>query len=208
MIPFPNKRYDIVYADPPWSYNDKMQGHGAWGGALDQYQTQSDDYIKWLDVESICNNDCVLFMWAVSPLLPIALQVMNCWGFKYKTIAFVWNKKTVNWNQIYNMGRWTMASVELCLLGVKGKPRRIKNNVKQLVECVREKHSKKPDVVRNRIVELMGDVSRIELFSRQKTQGWDVWGNDSNIYHPNQNYILKAQIENIVNNKLWEANQV
>ena len=103
---------------------------------------------------------------------------MKDWGFKYKTLAFCWSKHTKNGKKVSNLGRWTMGNVELCLLGVRGKPKRKIKNIKQLVEAERTKHSKKPEEVRNRIVKLMGDIPRIELFARQKTEGWDVWGNE------------------------------
>lgn len=127
---------------------------------------------------ALAEKDCVLFLWAVSPLLPEALEVMKSWGFKYKTVAFVWNKKTKNGKDVSNLGRWTMGNVEVCLLGVKGKPKRVLKNIKQLVIAERTKHSKKPSEVRERIVQLMGDVPRIELFAREETEGWDVWGNE------------------------------
>lgn len=103
---------------------------------------------------------------------------MKAWGFKYITIAFCWSKHTVNKKKVSNLGRWTMGNVEVCLLGRKGKPQRICKNIKQLVEAERTKHSKKPHEVRQRIVALMGDIPRIELFAREKTEGWDVWGNE------------------------------
>lgn len=175
QIPFPNKKYQIIYADPPWSYNDKMSGHG---GAVDEYQTQSKNWICDLPVKDISEKDSVLFLWAVSPLLQEALEVVKAWGFKYITVAFVWSKHTKNKKKASNLGRWTMGNVEVCLLGRKGKPQRICKNIKQLVEAERTRHSAKPDEVRKRIVKLMGDISRIELFARQKTDGWDVWGNE------------------------------
>jgi N6-adenosine-specific RNA methylase IME4 len=176
QIPFPNKKYQIIYADPPWSYNDKMSGHSF---SLDhEYITQSKDWISKLPVGSIAAVDSVLFMWAVSPQLPEALQVMSSWGFKYVTVAFCWSKHSKNGKKIKNLGRWTMGNIEICLLGRKGKPQRICKNVYQLVEAERTKHSKKPEEVRDRIVSLMGDIPRIELFARQKTEGWDVWGNE------------------------------
>lgn len=170
------KKYSIIYADPPWSYNDKMSGHSF---SLDhEYETQSKDWIASLPVGSISEKDSVLFLWAVSPQLPEALHVMKSWGFKYITVAFCWSKNTSGGKKVSNLGRWTMGNVEICLLGRKGKPQRICKNIKQLVEAERTIHSKKPDEVRKRIVELMGDLPRIELFARQKTEGWDIWGNE------------------------------
>jgi N6-adenosine-specific RNA methylase IME4 len=176
MIPFPNKKYKIIYADPPWDYNDKMIGHG---GAASEYETQDIEWIKKLPVNEIADKDCVMFLWIVSPLLDKAFEVLSAWGFSYVTLAFCWVKETPLLGvTVSNLGRWTMGGVELCLLGRKGKPKRIKNNVKQVVFEIRTNHSKKPREVRRRIVELMGNITRIELFARQKTEGWDCWGNE------------------------------
>jgi site-specific DNA-methyltransferase (adenine-specific) len=182
---WPTKKYKIIYADSPWSYNDKMSGHSF---SLDhEYETQDLEWIKNLPVKDIADKDSVLFMWAVSPMLPEAIEVMKCWGYSYKTLAFCWNKLSKDGKWIHNLGRWTMGNVELCLLGVKGHPKRICTNVKQLVVALRGRHSAKPDVVRERIVELMGDLPRIELFARgdkevdmlgySKFKNWDTWGN-------------------------------
>lgn len=103
---------------------------------------------------------------------------MKAWGFKYKTVAFCWSKRTKNGKDVVNLGRWTLGNVELCLLGVRGKPKRVVKNIRQLVVAERTKHSKKPDEVRQRIVTLMGDIPRIELFAREKKEGWDVWGDE------------------------------
>lgn len=170
------KKYEIIYADPPWSYNDKMTGHSF---SLDhEYETQSKNWIEELPVGGVAEKDSVLFLWVVSPQLQEGLDVMKAWGFKFVTVAFVWSKHTVNGKKVANLGRWTMGNVEMCLLGRKGKPQRICKNIRQLVEEERTVHSKKPDEVRKRIVQLMGDIPRIELFARQKTEGWDVWGNE------------------------------
>lgn len=180
------KKYQIIYADPPWSYNDKMSGHSF---SLDhEYETQDIDWIKSLNVNKLADINCVLFMWSVSPMLPEAIDVIKSWGFKYKTIAFCWSKYTDTHKEVANLGRWTMGNVELCLLGVKGKPKRISKNVRQLVKASRHKHSAKLTIVRDLIVELMGDLPRIELFGRPNNQlnlegkttfdGWDVWGNE------------------------------
>lgn len=171
-------KYQIIYADPPWSYNDKMSGHSF---SLDhEYETQSKNWIANLPVGGVADDNSVLFMWAVSPQLPEALEVMKAWGFTYKTVAFCWSKVTVNGKLVSNLGRWTMGNVELCLLGVKGKPNslRIDRSIKQLVVAERTKHSKKPDEVRERITNLLGDLPRIELFAREKSEGWHVWGNE------------------------------
>ena len=182
------QKYQIIYADPPWSYNDKLGNRKDLGSATSAYNTENMEWIKSLKIKNISDKNCVLFLWAVSPLLPEAMKVIDAWGFKYKTIAFVWSKRTKNGLQIANMGRWTMGNVEICLLGTKGKPKRISRNIRQLVEDWRAEHSKKPDQVRNKIVELMGNLPRIELFARNNGQimldgktifdGWDIWGNE------------------------------
>ena len=173
-----DKKYNIIYADPPWSYNDRMNGHSM--GALAHYETQSLEWIKQLDVSRLAEKDCILFMWAVSPQLPEALDVMKAWGFKFKTVAFCWSKTTKTGKFVSNLGKWTMGNVELCLLGIKGSPNkfRIDKTIKQLVVAERTQHSKKPDEVRKRIVQGFGDISRIELFARQYAEGWDCWGNE------------------------------
>lgn len=112
-----------------------------------------------------------------------ALRVMEAWGFEYKTCAFVWIKKNRKSNtNFWGMGAYTRANAEICLLGVTPgfKPAaQIKSHaVHQVIEFPVEEHSKKPEETRRRIVELLGDVPRIELFARQRSPGWDAWGNE------------------------------
>lgn len=178
QVPFPKKKYDVIYADPPWSYNDKMKGHSF---SLDhEYETQSKQWIERLPVQDLANDDCVLFLWVTSPLLDEGLAVMEAWGFKYKTVAFVWSKTTKNGKLVSNLGKWTMGNVEMCILGIKGRPNKWREvkNVKQLVQAERTRHSEKPHEVRERIEELLGERSRIELFARARVPGWDAWGNE------------------------------
>ena len=132
-----------------------------------------------LSVADIADKDCVLFMWATFPNLQEAFEVIEAWGFTFKTIAFVWckkNRKADSW--FTGLGHWTRANAEICLLATRGKPKRISKSVHQIVATPIERHSKKPDEVRNRIVELMGDLPKIELFAREKVDGWDVFGNE------------------------------
>lgn len=169
------KKYQIIYADPPWSYNDK-NCNGATGS---HYKTMSLKDIKDLPVGGVADNNSVLFMWATYPMLKEALLVIEAWGFQYKSIAFQWlklNKK--NGKPFYGLGRWTRGNMECCLLAVKGKPSRKSNSVFQLIQSPISRHSEKPHEAREKIIELMGDLPRIELFARQKTEGWDVWGNE------------------------------
>lgn len=172
------RKYQVIYADPPWPYRDKMSGHTF---SLDhEYKTMNLEEILNLgnSIKNICEKNCVLFLWATSPNLPMAFKTIDAWGFKYKTVAFVWSKKSKNGKEIANLGRWTMGNVEMVLLATKGSPKRKINNIRQLFTAERKRHSAKPEIVRDKIVNLIGDVPRLELFARTKTCGWDVWGNE------------------------------
>jgi len=169
------KKYQIIYADPPWDYQDK----GCQGTMANHYNGMNINAIQTLRVIDITDDNAILFLWATYPMLQEAIQVIKAWGFKYKTIAFQWVKlNPKSKTPFYGLGRWTRGNTECCLLATKGKPKRISNSVFQLIQEPRMRHSQKPAIVRNKIVELMGDLPRIELFARQKTEGWDVWGNE------------------------------
>lgn len=183
MIPFPNKKYNIIYADPAWEFNSSIyqdSNRGFEKKLENHYITMHIKQIKNLPVKEITNEDCILFLWSTDSHLPQALDVIKAWGFKYKTIGFTWVKQYKSGSYCYNFGAYTLKSTEICLIGLKGKLKNIKksNNVKGLVFAERTIHSKKPDRIRNDIVELCGDLPRIELFARQKFDGWDSWGNE------------------------------
>ena len=174
----PKKTYKIIYADPPY-YFKTYSNKGNKRSAIQHYNCMSIDDIYNLPINSICNNDCILFLWVIDPMLPEAIKVIKSWGFKYKTVAFTWVKENKKSNGYFTgMGYWTRANPEQCLLATKGNPKRISKAVKQLVIDVRREHSRKPDCVRDRIVELIGDLPRIELFARQRVKGWDSFGNE------------------------------
>ena len=175
MLELPNKKYNIIYADPPWSYSDKTCN----GTAVKHYNVMTVEQLKKMQINSISNNDCILFMWATYPKLGAALEVIGAWGFTYKTIGFQWIKQNKNGNGFFfGLGRWTRGNTECCLIATKGKPKRINAGISQLVFSPIRKHSQKPDEVRDRIVELVGNLPKIELFARQKVEGWDCWGNE------------------------------
>jgi site-specific DNA-methyltransferase (adenine-specific) len=112
-------------------------------------------------------------------MLPDAFQVMKAWGFDYKTVAFVWNKTNKKADtDFFGMGNWTRANAEVVLLGIKGRPKRISASIRQMVRCPIMRHSEKPNEVRERIIQLMGDMPRVELFAREKVDGWAAWGNE------------------------------
>lgn len=119
-------------------------------------------------------------MWATFPMLREALDVIEAWGFSYKTVAFNWVKQNRNGTGIFmGLGNWTRSNSEICLLATKGKPKRISGSVRSIVLSPLQQHSRKPAEIRDRIVELMGDLPRIELFAREAAPGWDVWGNEA-----------------------------
>lgn len=181
-------KYNIIYADPPWSYDDKALNRG---GAERHYSTMKLADICAIPVADIAADDCLLFMWGAWPKLFEAGSVLKAWGFDFKTCAFVWVKtnKRTNVNQasffpvdsfdsFWGMGRWTRANTEFCLLAVKGKPKRESAGVHQIIYAPIAAHSRKPDETRDKIVELAGDLPRVELFARRTAPGWDVWGNE------------------------------
>ena len=188
-----NKKYDVIYADQPWTYDSRMAfGKGA-------KRSSSEDYYETMTLEEICGmqgvmhdisaEDCVLFLWTTFPKIYESQYVISSWGFEYKTVAFVWVKR----NKIFvperaelhggiddfmGQGRWTRQNAEICLLCTKGNPKRQSAKVRQIIYSPIREHSRKPDETRERIVELCGDVAKIELFARQKFVGWDCWGNE------------------------------
>ena len=169
------QKYQVIYADPPWDYQQCRLS----GSAKKHYPTMRIEELCALPVAEIADRDCALFLWATFPQLPEALRLIQAWGFMYKTVAFVWlkqNRKALTW--FYGLGFWTRSNAEICLLATKGHPKRQSAGIHQLVISPVEQHSKKPDEVREKIAALMGDVPRIELFARQQTPGWDVWGNE------------------------------
>ena len=171
------KKYQIIYADPPWSYIDKALSGNR--GACCKYSVMGGEELSALPIKELSDKDCILFMWVTMPKLNEVFDLIKSWGFEYKTVGFTWvkrNKKSSSW--FWGMGRWTRANAELCLIATKGKPKRINAGINSIIDTPIEEHSKKPNIVRDKIVQLVGDLPRIELFARQKTEGWDVIGND------------------------------
>jgi N6-adenosine-specific RNA methylase IME4 len=139
----------------------------------------STEDIKALPVKDIADDNCILFMWVTPPHIKEGLDVIEAWGFQYKTFAFTWVKLNKKQPTLFmGCGSWTRANSEICLLATKGKPKRVSASVRQVILSPREEHSKKPDEARERIIELVGDLPRIELFARQQVTGWDCWGDE------------------------------
>lgn len=184
-----DKKYNIIYADPPWCYSDKRKTggknnpHGA-GGAEKHYNTMPTQEICDLPVKELADENCMLVMWTTAPMIFEAKKVIEAWGFNYKTFGFVWVKMTNDMKKVRGdgIGNYTIQNAEYCLIASKGKYWRNKTGVKQILLAPKQEHSKKPNETRERIVELFGDVPRIELFARQNVEGWDCWGNETSKY--------------------------
>ena len=181
MIPFPDKKYNVIYADPPWDYGNTKNLNGQfWGMADKHYQVMKLEEIKALPIHKITDDNCYLFLWTTSPFMEKSFEVIKAWGFKYATIGFVWIKMKNDMSEVRGdgLGKYTISNAEYCLIARKGKYWREAKNVKQVITTPKYKHSEKPNETKKRIIQLCGDVSRIELFARQETEGWDVWGNE------------------------------
>jgi len=174
-----NKKYKIILADPPWSfkvYSDKGKGRSA----EKHYEVMNKKDIQDLPVEKIADKDAVLFLWVTAPCLLEGIELIKKWGFEYKTVGFTWVKKNkISDSWFWGMGYYTRSNAEFCLLATKGKTlKRMSKAVHQILDDRIREHSQKPDSAREKIVELFGDLPRIELFARDKVTGWDVWGNE------------------------------
>lgn len=190
MIPFPNKKYNIIYADPPWQYNKRNNLNTKFGGGVHgHYGCMSMSEIEALPIEQIAAENCALLLWTTFPYLDKQIKLFEKWGFKYKTLGFSWIKTNPkNGLPFFGVGYYAKSNCEVCLLGIKGRMKPASNMVSSCVISPRREHSRKPDEIRDRIVELFGDVPRIELFARSGAGGWDCWGNEA----PENNKELEA----------------
>lgn len=162
------KKYQVIYADPPWKYDFSKSNSRE---IENQYQTMTVKEICDLAIPSDKNS--VLYLWATAPKLKEALKVMESWGFEYKTHA-IWDK------ELTGMGYWFRGQHELLLVGVKGKfsPPEPSHRFSSVYKERRGKHSKKPVWLKNEIFAFTRNLEHLELFAREKTEGWDVWGNE------------------------------
>jgi len=174
------KKYNIIYADPPWDLKYLKETKSGINVYDLPYVTMNIDAICDLDIESIAADDALLFMWVTDNNVPHICKVMEAWGFKYVTIGFVWNKVAKTTNGVNaTLGKYARKSCEICYIGKRGKYI-VENSCKtdQYAGIVKGRHSAKPPEIRDRIVSLVGDLPRVELFARNETPGWDVWGNE------------------------------
>lgn len=184
----PDHKFDIVYADPPWHYNGKLQFDKTSrsveqidlsrkifiSSAEFKYPTLKTSELMKIPVQDIAKDDCLLFLWSTNPHLAQAIRLGEAWGFEYKTVAFVWDKMT------HNPGRYTLSNCELCIVFKRGRipsPRGARN-IQQLVRSPRKGHSEKPREVLQAIEKMFPTQERIELFARRRTKGWWAWGLD------------------------------
>jgi len=166
----PSGKYRVIYADPPWSYGDKLtEGYGS---AENHYPTMSIDELCALPVEGLADDNAVLFLWVTSPMLEDCFRVIRAWGFKYKA-SFVWDKVK------HNMGHYNSVRHEFLLICTRGS---CTPDVPKLFDSVqsieRTEHSRKPEEFRQIIDTLYPHGKRIELFARRPAPGWEVWGNE------------------------------
>lgn len=184
----PEKKYDVIYADPPWDYGGKMQFDKSWKKDINQdwgknifisaanfkYPTLKTKKMMKIPINNIAKDDCLLFMWVTNPHMEQWIELAKSWWFNYKTVAFVWDK------MVHNPWQYTMSYCELCLVFKKWRipTPRWARNIKQLIHVPRWKHSQKPLDVLHWIEKMFPTQDKIELFARHKPDNWDVWGLD------------------------------
>jgi site-specific DNA-methyltransferase (adenine-specific) len=169
------KKYDIIYADPPWRYNNKKTGRLMLSGSASKYATMSLNEIASLPIKNIASKNSVLFLWATTPLLPEALYVMKSWDYKYKTMV-VWRKI-----MSLGMGYWCRIQCEYLLLGIRGNIKAFRLQESNFIQTKALKHSEKPEEFRElieRATSKMLSRNKVELFARKRVEGWDAFGNE------------------------------
>ena len=177
---FNGKKFNVIYADPPWSFNSKKTGGSMKSGASQHYDVMSIEDLKSLPVEKLSSDNCLLVMWWVGAMPQEAINLVEAWGFKLKNMnGFVWNKLTVKGLPFFGMGYYTRAGSESAIIAIKGKPDIKSRSVRAVITSPVGKHSEKPNDFREAINELMGkECPKIELFARQRHEGFESWGNE------------------------------
>lgn len=175
--------YAVIAADPPWHFKTRSETRQT-RAPSNHYSTMTIDEIKALPVAELAARDSVLLLWVLNSMLPQGLEVMDAWGFAFKTMAFTWAKTTSktdgSWAPKFHMGLgyWSRQNSESCLLGVRGKPKRTGRDVRQLIIAPRREHSRKPDEFFHGVERLLSG-PYLELFARQRRPGWEAWGNQT-----------------------------
>jgi N6-adenosine-specific RNA methylase IME4 len=173
------RKYDIIYMDPPWNYGIVMKPNdGRPVGDPNDYPKMSISDLKEMDIKSLANKDCLIYMWVTNAFLQQGIELANHWGWDYSTVAFNWFKHASL------PGFYTMQQTEICLVfkrkGGKIPQPRGTRNTKQFLSERRREASRKPDEIRRRIEEMHPTQSKLEMFARTAPEGWDVWGNETN----------------------------
>jgi len=169
------KRYNIIYIDPPWHYKFNNKKETTYSARRHYDDIEFKDLIR-LPIPQIAAENCALISWVTSPLTYEVQELFKMWGFKFKTLLFNWIKHTKNNRVWISVGHYSRPMSELCWLWMKGSLEVKDHNVDQVHYHTLEGHSRKPEIFKNEIVKLFGDVPRVELFSRTGTHGWDTWG--------------------------------
>jgi N6-adenosine-specific RNA methylase IME4 len=173
------KQFPVIYADPAWRYSHSPNTAKDCERSVERhYDTLSLDEINALPINLLAAKRCALFLWSPMAILHSALEVIESWGFEYKTVPFVWVKQNPSGKGLHmGEGHWTRSNAELCLLATRGNPLRLAKDVHQVVMAPLGKHSEKPEEVRRRIERLLAG-PYLELFARKRTEGWTAWGNE------------------------------
>lgn len=194
MIEIPKGTFAVLYADPPWKYPPRKKGTKFGAGVHGHYPTMTDDEIVAMGawIREVMTPNAVLFLWTTAPKLPLALRVMDAWGFRYSTIAFTWIKTLKGFTlarrprfmvrsirTFKGPGNYTASNAEICLLGARGS---LTPTGRKLVDSVilapKREHSRKPDEAIERIEAMYPMERKLELFCRYPRDGWTVWGNE------------------------------
>tara|TARA_Y100001938_G_C8017724_1_gene393516 strand:- start:183 stop:863 length:681 start_codon:yes stop_codon:yes gene_type:complete len=190
----PPQLFDVILSDPPWCYDGRTflnkVAHET-GAASDHYPTMTPEELKEMSIQHLCAENCIHYMWTTGPQLDISIQVLQAWGFKFKTVAFVWDK------QVTNPGYYTMSSVEYCIVGTKGaipKPRGSRNE-RQFLSRRRTRHSAKPKEFIERISRMHPEQTKLEIFSRKAHTDWFCWGHDA--YGPGAVTIPRLETKDV-----------
>jgi N6-adenosine-specific RNA methylase IME4 len=185
-------RFGVIYADPPWQFTT-FSDKGKDRSAEAHYDCMTFAKLCGLPVRNYAAPNCCLFLWTTDPMLRHALELIDAWGFTFKTVAFTWAKLNRNVRRpmfagqdfFTGMGYWTRANSEQCLLATIGRPKRCSMAVKRLIIAPRREHSRKPDEAYDRIEQLVSG-PYLELFARQARPGWTAWGDQVGLFPAGQ----------------------
>lgn len=160
--PLPTGPFQVIVVDPPWRY--------ATGNDL-PYPTMTIEQIKAMPVVELADDDAILWLWTTNAHLRLAFDVVDAWGFEYKALL-TWVKDRMG------TGEWLRGQTEHCLLASRGEPVFIHGTRSTVLEAARREHSRKPDAFYT-LVERTCAGGKLELFSRQRRNGWQAYGNDA-----------------------------